>query len=141
MGKILLVPPLNPCKESFHKLTIMVTTKAENVADGYRLWDSHRAYMEASHKNFLITYSLSEGRELKNPLDPNSDPTGNTMFVLNECYETSADVLKHWGKTAAEWPDFNELIAWMHRPGTKVATLHDGLVRNSLFQESLASIF
>lgn len=141
MEKISLTPPLNPCKAGFHMLTIIVTTKEENVTDGNQIWDSHYAYMKDSHKGFLITYSLSEGPELKNPLDPLSDPTGKTMFVLNECYETSEDILKHWTKTAAEWPDFNALIDWMQRPGTKVVTLHDGLIRNSLFHESLASNF
>ncbi|MGH0945299.1 hypothetical protein ACQVTS_30140 [Bacillus mycoides] len=140
MEKISLIPPLSPCKEGFHMLTIVVTTKKKNVADGNRLWDKHCAYMEASHKEFLITYSLSQGQELKNPLDPNSAPTGNTIFVLNECYKTSSDILKHWTKTATEWSDFNALIAWMKRPDTKVVTLHDGLIQNSLFQESHASI-
>lgn len=122
-------------------LTIMVTTKEENVSNGNQLLDSYYAYMKNSHKSFLITYSLSKGPELKNPLDPLANPTGKTMFVLNECYKTREDILKHWTKTAAEWPDFNALIGWMQKPGIKVVTLHDGLIRNSLFHESLASTF
>ncbi|PEA06257.1 hypothetical protein [Bacillus cereus] len=139
MQKISLIPPLNSCKVGFHTLTIMITTKGVNVAAGNQLWDSHYAYMKNSHKGFLITYSLSEGPELENPLDPQSNPTGKTIFVLNECYKTSEDILKHWAKTAAEWPEFNALLDWMQRPGTKVVTLHDGIIRHSLFHESCAS--
>lgn len=123
----------NPCFEDYRKLTIVVNTQQENVAEGDRLWDSHHRYMRRSHKEFLITYSLTSGPELANPLDPGSAPTGRTTYVLNECYKTSADILRHWEKTDAEWQDFDEIIAWMQLPGTQVVTLHDGLVRNSLW--------
>lgn len=125
---------LNPCKEGYHQLTIAVTTGPQNVADGDRLWDSHHAYIRRSHRPFLVAYSLSEGPELRNALDPTSAPTGNTTYVLNECYRTSADIIEHWAKTSTEWQDFGAIISWMQRPGTTVVTLHDGVVRNSLWQ-------
>lgn len=132
---------LNPCIEGHHQLTIVVTTDAENVADGDELWDDHLAYIKSSHKYvggkpipFIVAYSLSKGEERFEPLDPSSGPTGRTTYVLNECYRTSDDITLHWSKTSTEWDRFVEIIAWMQRPGTQVVTLHDGLVRNSLWQ-------
>lgn len=132
---------LNPCTEGHHQLTIVVTTNAENVADGDDLWDDHHAYIKSSHRfvagkpaPFIVTYSLSKGVERENPLDPASNATGRTTYVLNECYRTSDDILLHWSKTSAEWDRFVEIIAWMQRPGTQVVTLHDGQVLNSLWQ-------
>ncbi|WP_368563989.1 hypothetical protein [Pseudoxanthomonas sp. UTMC 1351] len=132
---------LNPCVEGYHQLTIVVTTNAENVVDGDDLWDDHHAYIKSSHRfvagepaPFVVTYSLTKGVERENPLDPASNVTGRTTYVLNECYRTSEDILLHWSKTSAEWDRFVEIIAWMQRPGTQVVTLHDGVVRNSLWQ-------
>ena len=31
----------------------------------------------------LLSYRISKGPELSNPVDPNSEPTGNTIFVLS----------------------------------------------------------
>lgn len=129
-----LVPPISPCKEDYHQLTIAVTTDAQNVADGDALWDSHLAYIKSSHRSFLVAYSLTKGEERSNPLDPGSPATGRTTYVLNECYRTSQDIALHWSKTSTEWTRFVEIIAWMQRPGTQVVTLHDGLVRNALWQ-------
>ncbi|WP_424888904.1 hypothetical protein [Streptomyces sp. XH2] len=126
--------PVNACKQGSHKLTIVVTTDEANVADGDRLWDSHAAYMKSSHQALLVTYGLAKGPERSDPLDPASAPTGRTTYALDECYRTSADIAEHWQKAAAEWPDFNAIVAWMRRPRTQVVTLHDGAVRNSLWQ-------
>src|SRR5438876_390037 len=64
--------PDNPCKNNDHMLTIVVTTQLQNVADGDKLWDSHYKYMRRSHRDFVLTYSLTKGDEQSNPLDPNS---------------------------------------------------------------------
>lgn len=125
-------PPANPCEQGYHKLTIVVTTDERNVADGDRLWDSHRACMKRSHKAFLVTYALAKGPERADPLDPASAPTGRTVYALDECYRISADIGRHWKKAAAEWKDFHAIVAWMRRPHTQVVTLHDGTVRGSL---------
>ncbi|MBP2406178.1 hypothetical protein [Streptomyces syringium] len=127
-------PPPRACRQGDHKLTIVVTTDKANVADGDRLWDSHHVYMRSSHQDFLITYALAKGPERSNPLDPASAATGRTTYALDECYRTGADIGKHWKKAAAEWKDFNALVTWMRRPHTQVVTLHDGTVRNSLWQ-------
>jgi hypothetical protein len=39
----------------------------------------------------LLSYKISKGPELSDP-HPNSDPTGNTIFVLAELYESPAGV-------------------------------------------------
>ena len=43
----------------------------------------------------------SKGAELSTPVDPNSEPTGNTIFVLSEIYETPAGVAEHWRAASA----------------------------------------
>ena len=71
----------------------------DQVAEGDRIFKSHRAWMEATHyrtgEKALLSYNVSEGPELSNPADPNSAPTGNTCFVLTEIYESTAGVLDH----------------------------------------------
>lgn len=94
-------------QKGYHQLTIMVTTDPEGVPEGDALWNSHHAYVRDRHQDILITYSLTKGTDLSNPLDPGSAPTGKTSYVLNECFRTSADIHNHWAWVSAEWPDFN----------------------------------
>jgi hypothetical protein len=48
--------------------------------------------MESTHyrtgEKALLSYNVSKMKELSNPADLNSAPTGNTCFVLTEIYET-----------------------------------------------------
>jgi hypothetical protein len=50
------------------------------MAEGDRIFKSHRAWMEATHyrdgEKALLSYNASKGPELSNPTDPNSAPTG-----------------------------------------------------------------
>ena len=50
--------------------------------------------MEATHhrsgEKALLSYNVSKGPELSNPMDLNSAPTDNTCFVLTEIYESKA---------------------------------------------------
>jgi hypothetical protein len=64
------------------------------------------------------------GPELSNPMDPNSEPTGKTIFVLDEHYESPAGIARHWQDTTDNWPDMSAAMAWAAK-GT-VATLHNG---------------
>ncbi|MFJ4409029.1 hypothetical protein [Streptomyces sp. NPDC088910] len=123
----------NPCTAQDHLLTIAVTTDAKNVAVGDRLWDSHARFVRSTHQSFLVAYGLAKGPERADPLDPASALTGRTVYVLNECYRTSADISRHWKITSTRWPEFQAVLDWMHTPGTQVVTLHDGQVRNSLW--------
>ena len=81
----------------------------DQVAEGDRIFKSHRAWMEATHyrdgEKALLSYNVSNGPEPSNPTDPNSAPTGNTCFVLSEIYETRAGVLDHSaGALGGRWP-------------------------------------
>ncbi len=48
----------------------------------------------------LLDYTVSKGPELSNPLDTNSEPTGRTIFVLDEYYEAPGGVARHWQDTS-----------------------------------------
>ena len=79
----------------------------------------------------LLDYTISKGPELSNPLDPNSEPTGRTIFVLDEYYESPAGIARHWQDSTDNFPDLPALLAW----GAKatVATLHNGTAVQALW--------
>jgi hypothetical protein len=58
-------------------------------------------------------------------------PTGNTIFVLNEIYESSAGVAEHWRLASESWPDLPAFLDWSVR--CDAATLHSGGVVQSLW--------
>ena len=71
------------------QLTIVFkATTPELVAEGDRIFASHAAWMEESHHRdgelALLIYDISKGAEYSNMLDPTSEPTGSTYFVLSE---------------------------------------------------------
>ena len=90
--------------------------------------------MEASHPRSgelaLLSYRVSKGPELSNPLDPGSEPTGNTVYVLDEVYETEAAVANHWKLGSETWKDFGAFVAWASN--VQVTAQHRGEVFNSL---------
>jgi len=65
--------------------------------------------------------TVAKGPELSNPFDPSSAPTGNTMFVISEIYESQAGVDNHWN-LAGGWKDFPAMGEWAGK--CKVALLH-----------------
>lgn len=145
----------NPCfdnangtRRGNHELTIVVITPQKYLGtqpDGTpgfdALWAQHAQFMKSTHGAFLISYSLNKGAQLSNPLDPSSAPTGNTMYVLNECYQSHDDISYHWTYTAANWePGFNQLIALMQKPDVTVVTLHDGQVEHAMWGPNLLTL-
>jgi hypothetical protein len=91
------------------QITLIIIAPPDQVAEGDRIFKSHRAWMEATHyrdgEKALLSYNVSNGPEPSNPTDPNSAPTGNTCFVLSEIYETRAGVLDHSaGALGGRWP-------------------------------------
>ena len=68
---------------------------------------------------------------MSNPLDPASDPTGNTIFVLDETYESPAGVPRHWQDATDNWQDLGAIVEWSAK-GT-VATMHSGTVVQALW--------
>lgn len=117
------------------QLTIIFTCGPDDVAEGEAVFESHAAWMERSHHRdgdlALLRYNVVKGPELENPLDPNSEPTGNTSFVLMEVYATPAGVADHWRMGTTEWDGFSALAAWA--PKCKVTALHGSEVIHSLW--------
>jgi hypothetical protein len=88
---------------------------ADQVAEGDRLFVSHGKWMETSHPRSgelaLLSYNVSKGAELSNPPDPGSEPTGNTVDVLDEIYESEAGVTNHWKLSSESWADFEAVLS------------------------------
>ncbi len=117
------------------QLTIHITSTPDLVEEGDRIFASHAAWMAESHyrdgDKALLLYNIVKGPELSNPLDPSSEPTGNTIFVLTEVYESQAGLDDHWKQGAENWGDFSAFGAWASK--CKVATLHGSPVVQSLW--------
>jgi hypothetical protein len=65
-------------------IVIMWTVGPDDVAEGDRIFESHGKWMTGHSREgdtALLDYSISKGPELENPMDPNSAPTGDTIFV------------------------------------------------------------
>ena len=60
------------------QLTIIIVAPPEQVAEGDRIFRSHAPWMEATHhrtgEKALLSYNVSKGPELSNPMDLNSTP-------------------------------------------------------------------
>jgi hypothetical protein len=84
------------------KTQLLITWVAtpDKVAEMDRLVESHGSWMAKTHhregSNALLSYDLSKGPELENPLDPSSKSTGNTRYVLSEVYDSPAGIENHW---------------------------------------------
>ena len=117
------------------QLTIIIVAPPDQVAEGDRIFRSHAPWMEATHHRAgakaLLSYNVSKGPELSNPMDLNSAPTGNTYFVLTEIYETEAGVVDHFQQTTASWKDFPAIVQWMEK--CKVTFVPAAPIINSLW--------
>ena len=114
-------------------IVVMWTVDAEEASEGDRIFESHAAWMKGHPREgdtALLSYKISRGPELENPMDPDSAPTGNTIFVLNEIYESPAGVVEHWRLAVESWQDFPAFMDWGKG---KVATLHSGTVVQALW--------
>jgi hypothetical protein len=117
------------------QLTIIIVAPPDQVTEGDRIFRSHAPWMEATHHRTgakaLLSYNVSKGPELSNPMDLNSAPTGNTYFVLTEIYETVAGVADHFQQTTASWKDFPAIAQWMEK--CKVTFVPAASIINSLW--------
>jgi hypothetical protein len=117
------------------QLTIIIVAPPDQVAEGDRIFRSHGTWMEATHyrtgAKALLSYNVSKGQELSNPMDLKSAPTGNTYFVLTEIYETEAGVADHFEQTTASWKDFPAIVQWMEK--CKVTFVPAASIINSLW--------
>lgn len=103
------------------QLIYVISVPPDQVAEGDRIFESHAAWMETTHHRegdkALLTYNVSKAPELSNPFDPESEPTGNTVFVLHEIYQTDAGVGDHFAQAMDSWEDFPALLAWLEKCG------------------------
>ena len=117
------------------QITIIFTATPELVEEGDRIFASHAAWMERTHHRegdkALLIYNVIKGPELSNPLDPSSEPTGNTSYVLTEVYESPAGVADHWSQAVENWQDINALMDWAGK--CTVTTVHGSPVVQSLW--------
>jgi len=116
-------------------LAIVFTATPDLVAEGERIFDSHAAWMERTHhrdgEKALLSYDLAKGPELSNPLDPSSEPTGNTQFLLAEVYESQAGIDDHWQQAMESWDDFSSMVEWAQK--CKPVTVHSAGIVHSLW--------
>jgi hypothetical protein len=115
-------------------IVIMFAVGAADVATGDRLFESHGKWMTGHPREgdtALRSYSISKGPELSNPLDPSSTPTGDTLFVLEESFESPAGVAEHWSQAQQTWQELGPFVEWSAR--CRVDTLHCGTVVQALW--------
>jgi hypothetical protein len=114
-------------------ITFVATPEKVDAVD--RLVASHAAWMAQTHHRdggkALLSYNFSKGPELANPLDPGSEATGNTRYVLDEIYESPDGIADHWQQAQASWDDFGALVEMI--AGCSPQSLHNGEVATSLW--------
>jgi hypothetical protein len=75
---------LSQAANSMRDILRTVTAK---LASNERVQNCSWAWMESTHyrsgEKALLSYNVSKGPELSNPMDLNYAPTGNTCFVLD----------------------------------------------------------
>ena len=106
-----------------------------DVAEGDRLFASHNIWIARTHHRdgdkALLTYNVSKGDDLSNSLDPNSSPSGKTVYVLDQIYESRAGIADHSQQAMFSWEDFNAFMAWAQK--CEISAQHSGTVINSLW--------
>lgn len=116
------------------QIIIMWTVGADDVSEWDRIFASHAEWMKdhpREGETALLSYTISKGPELSNPLDPGSEPTGKTIYVLDEYYESPAGVARHWQDAMGNWKDLGALVDASAR--ATVATQHSGTVIQALW--------
>ncbi|MEM7008854.1 MAG: hypothetical protein AAF462_06930 [Thermodesulfobacteriota bacterium] len=117
------------------QITIIYIAPNDIVEEGERIFALHSDWMKRTHPKegelALLRYNIIKSPELSDPFNPNSEPTGNTMFVLDEMYETQAGLDEHWRKAAEEWEDMPKLIEWSAK--CKAITAHNGVAIQGLW--------
>jgi hypothetical protein len=121
--------------EGKSQLLITFVATPEKVGEIDRLVASHAAWMAETHhregSKALLSYNFAKGQDLANPLDPGSEPTGNTRYVLNEIYESPEGIADHWQQAQASWDDFGALVEMIANCNPQ--SLHAGEITASLW--------
>jgi len=117
------------------QLAVIVSAPPDQVEEGDRIFSTHKGWMESTHnrdgEKALLSYNLSKAPELTNPMDPNSEPTGNTVFVLIEVYETPAGVADHFAQAEESWDNFSAFVDWLGK--CKSTVVPSAVIGNSLW--------
>ena len=117
------------------QVTFFILAPPDQVAEADRIFKSHGSWMESTHyrsgEKALLSYNVSKGPELSDPMDLNSAPTGNSCFVLSEFYESKAGVLDHIEQTIESWGDFPAARKVMEK--CKVMAVTGASIINSLW--------
>jgi hypothetical protein len=117
------------------QLLITWVVRPDQVSEMDRLVESHGSWMAKTHSrdgaNALLSYDLSKGPELENALNPGSESTGNTRYVLSEVYETPEGIANHWRLSQDSWSDFGAMVEMLSSCDTQ--TLHGGSIAQSLW--------
>ena len=117
-----------------HLLITFVATP-DKVGEMDRLVSSHAKWMAETHhrdgSKALLNYNFSKGPELANPLDPGSEPTGNTRYVLDEIYESPDGIADHWQQAQSSWDDFRAMVELIGSSSPQ--SLHAGEITASLW--------
>ena len=117
------------------QLLITFVATPEKAAEIDRLVTSHAEWMAQTHhregSKALLSYSFSKGPELANPLDPGSEATGNTRYVLDEIYESPDGIADHWEQAQTSWADFGAMVELI--ASCNPQSLHTGEVAASLW--------
>jgi hypothetical protein len=59
-------------------------------------------------------------------------PTGDTIFVLDEFYESPAGVVEHWRLAVETWQDLSTFMEWSGK-AKRLSTLHSGTLVQALW--------
>lgn len=114
---------------------VVISAAADQVSAGERFFKSHADWMERTHykdgKKALLTYDVSKAAEMENPMDPNTKPTGNTVFILAEVYEGPEGLQDHWEQAQANWKDFSAFVDWLGK--CKVTMVNGAGIIHSLW--------
>lgn len=117
------------------QLLITFAVTPDKVAEADRLVASHGSWMAETHHRegakALLSYNFAKGPERANPLDPSSEPTGNTRYVLNEIYESDEGIEDHWQQAQESWVDFMAMVELVG--ASSPVTLHSGEIAQSLW--------
>ncbi|HXY93506.1 MAG TPA: hypothetical protein VEP49_13580 [Acidimicrobiia bacterium] len=117
------------------QLLITFVATSDQVDEIDRLVASHGAWMAKTHSRDgatgLLSYNFSKGPELTNALDPGSEATGKTRYVINEIYESPAGIENHWQESQKSWSDFATIVEILGN--CEVETLHCGEITESLW--------
>ena len=116
-------------------LVISWTVDAGDEGEWDRIFASHGDWMTGHPREgdvALLSYTISKGPELSNPLDPSSESTGRTTYVLNEYYESPAGIAQHWEAAMEKWADDLGAVMQASTRAT-VSTQHRGTVINALW--------